>query len=866
MAQTNPFPHINLKLVKDAPPRKPDPFSRTDNPRTANNKQQRIQHSQSLNYAVNNLQEKWKQTNKQRLEDNLPDIPEVLSIFLRIDPTNSTLPLEDLRKFGIEVISELEDGFIIGASADITVSDLRAKIQKFANGKQNNVASLWEILQGTAWRPENILSPQLLEYWPQIQDDENFVIDVGIACLGMSHIPEHPKKKDYATEERYDRAVARWQEKREKAYTEWDDTSYERYETLVSFIEGYTGEMISSLIEGHHDSRSQLPDSFTCRVRISGKGLRDIVLNFPYLFDVSEAQDVGAPIHEDNSSNQSSDLETIHIGQPSDNAPYVCVIDSGIQERHLLLSPAIDRSLSRSWIGSPTDVSDYVAGGGHGTRVAGAILYPQSVPTSGKVDPICWIQNARVLDKHNGMPKALFPPKLLEEIIDHFYKGESKTRIYNHSITSQFPCRKIHMSAWSATMDQLSWENDILFIVSAGNLYKDRPTGSPIRLGIRDHLTQGRYYPMYLLEDSCRIADPAQSLQAVTVGSIGIDELEGAWNSFSKYSEPSSFSCTGLGMWGNIKPEVVEYGGDFATDLGYPPNLSVKSELSAELVRSTLQGGPAISRDAIGTSFSAPKVTHIVTAIERTFPLQSALLYRALLIQSARWPDWTGSWPNKLDVIRHIGYGIPDINRAIENTDHRITLITKGDLRIKAKQVHIFEVKIPEDLRRPGDEYDIRIDITLSYKAQPRRTRRNRQKYLSTWLEWQTSKINESIHSFEKSMIDQAAIDYPTNDDGQIEDTGVIQWAIRERTDWGEVRGVHRHSGTVQKDWTVIKSHEFREGFCIAIIGHMGWNIDPEASVPYALAVSFEAVNHDIEIYSRIAIENEIEEVIEVEY
>jgi hypothetical protein len=271
-----------------------------------------------------------------------------------------------------------------------------------------------------------------------------------------------------------------------------------------------------------------------------------------------------------------------------------------------------------------------------------------------------------------------------------------------------------------------------------------------------------------------------------------------------------------------------------------------------------MHGGPSVGRDDVGTSFAAPKVAHIAAQIQAAFPDASTLLYRALIIQSARWPSWTSYEMNKSKLIKHLGYGIPDVNRAIQNTEYYITLITNGDVYIRGKQVHIYEVKIPEELRWPGDSYDIRIDITLSYKAQPRRTRRTRRRYLSTWLEWQTSKLNEATDSFMQRIIELVGADILDEAGSEVE-PGVIKWAIRERSDWGEIRDVHRNSGTVQKDWAIVKSHEFMEGFCIAVIGHTGWDVNPEASVPYAMAVTFEAINQDVEIYSKIAIENVIE-------
>ena len=270
------------------------------------------------------------------------------------------------------------------------------------------------------------------------------------------------------------------------------------------------------------------------------------------------------------------------------------------------------------------------------------------------------------------MPEKLFPPRVLQEIIEHFHKGSAHTKVFNHSINATSPCRLVHMSAWAASIDQLTWESDLLFIVSAGNISKYGDVSKP---GIREYIVSGRRYPDYLFLPWARIANPGQSLQAVTVGSIAINSVSGIEKSFAGFSEPSPFSRSGLGIWDVIKPEVVEYGGDFVYDTGHPPNIKISTENSPQLIRSTLRGGPLVGNDNVGTSFAAPKISNIVAAI------QSILVF------------------------------------------------------IRAGQVHIYEVKIPEDLRSPADAYDIQVEVTLSYKAQPRRTRRTRQRYLSTWLE-----------------------------------------------------------------------------------------------------------------------------------
>jgi hypothetical protein len=125
------------------------------------------------------------------------------------------------------------------------------------------------------------------------------------------------------------------------------------------------------------------------------------------------------------------------------------------------------------------------------------------------------------------------------------------------------------MSAWAAEIDALSEKYDILIIQSAGNLTFSGPVTQP---GIRDHLRAGRDYPAYLLEPSSRVANPAQSLQALTVGSVAYGDLRNEfWRTFAAADgAPSAFSRTGPSLWDAIKPEVVEYGGDDVRSVSVP--------------------------------------------------------------------------------------------------------------------------------------------------------------------------------------------------------------------------------------------------------------------------------------------------------
>ncbi|MCA6595418.1 MAG: S8 family peptidase [Pseudanabaena sp. M165S2SP1A06QC] len=839
------FPHIELQFaVEGAAFSRSIPRTKTST--TLEKIGDRGGHGSTLKNSVSGIVSNWQAQLEDRKQEQKPDLPKAVPLILQIDPT--AFDAEELRKFGIEVIAELEDGYIIGASADLQLTELQRKIEQFINSERGGgkVPEIWDILDGTR-RPDYILSPELQEQWGQIQDNQTYVVDVGISCVGTkSQLRDYPRRESYKGDDNYIEAIHRWMSDRTLTYEEWDNLKLQRESDFESFVDEYQGEILH-VIDAETSAFSELPDSFSCRIKIFGKGLKDLVLNFSYVFEVS-LPDI---IHEETSveTQLGEDAIVFTLEAPEPNAPKVCIIDSGIQEQHPLLRAAILTNDSRSWIPNETNLTaDFVSNGGHGTRVAGAVLYPTTVPQSGQQQAICWLQNARVLDRNCSLPKTLYPPVLISDIVK-VYQDKTKTKIFNHSITASTPCRNQYMSAWAAEIDNLTWQHDILFIVAAGNLPRENRIGNS-RLSIRDHIENGKNYPNYLLDNSCRVPNPAQSFQALTVGSISSK----TFRDISRYSiaqkdYPSSFSCSGLGIWDSIKPEVVEYGGDLVVDGVTPPSFTTPSEVCPELVRSTLNGGPLVSRDIVGTSFAAPKVTHIAACLAAELPNESCLLYRALIIQSARLPEWVYTENfDPFSAVRLLGYGIPELDRALSGSSNRITLIAKGDRRIAARQVHVYQVSLPNELRSPGEDFDIRVEITLSYKAQPRRTRRARRKYLSTWLDWECSKKGEDPDRFKERMIQK--YDAPTESE---EGEKLFDWFLGKQKLWGKAKNVSRGTGTVQKDWTTVKSYDLRESFCIAIVGHEGWNNDPNADVPYALVVSFETVDTNIPIYTAIA-------------
>lgn len=861
------------------------------NPQTLANKNARQAHSAHLRGAAQSLAENWRERRTGRDAQALPVLPNGIPILLKID---TGLDLDVLReKFSFEIVAEQEEGYVIVASEDIDAALFLAMIDGFAVAVHGSatIASIHQLFDDPtqADRLSRTLSERLYAEWNNIADDQTFIVDVGIACAGTQEIPSPPTRGKRDTDASWAAKELEWASARNEAYDAWEALKIERENQIERFKAFYQGEILHN-IDGAPFDAGVLPDSFTVRLRIVGKGLKDFVLNYPYIFEVVEPEDIVLP--QAVAAQAAAAAAQVVPVAPDVAAPTVCVIDSGIQEGHSLLRPAVDQNTSHCFLptAAANAVQDEVAPGGHGTRVAGAVLYGEEVPNVGAPQLPFWIQNARVLDAENRMPVELFPPEALRAAIERFNDGPRQTKIFNHSINARGYCRTRYMSSWAAEIDQLCNERDVLIVQSAGNLPIQ---GAAPFLGIVDHLIAGREYPQYLYENAARIANPGQSLQALTVGSIAYDVAEsGAWRTFAtQTNDPSAFSRTGPGIWNVIKPEVVAYGGDAVRTNNDPPDVQGGGRVAnacPSLVRSTLYApGPASDRDDAGTSYAAPKVARIAAKIQSVLPAEPALLYRALVVQSAKWPEWAENIVARLRnpaaemtrvqkdellagasrALRCLGYGIPDEDRATSNTDHRTTLITSGETAIHAAECHIYQVPIPPELRQQADEFDIRIDVTLSYVAQPRRTRRHLRRYLSTWVDWKTSHLGEGLNDFRVRAMKDVI------NDGEPLPGESLPWTLNEKPQFGFVRDFKRSSGTVQKDWAVVQSNTLPDHFCIAVVGHQGWSHDPDSIARYALAVTFEALGGRIELYEplRAAIAElqaeagEIEQEVQVE-
>ncbi|MEL7005957.1 MAG: hypothetical protein AAFN93_25000, partial [Bacteroidota bacterium] len=95
-------------------------------------------HSSNLSKQTSLERKNWKNAQLQREVENLaPLTSDVVPVFLELDPSWVNLVDFNLQSFGIEVISEEKDGFIIGASLD-NLRSLEEKINDFSESKHGS--------------------------------------------------------------------------------------------------------------------------------------------------------------------------------------------------------------------------------------------------------------------------------------------------------------------------------------------------------------------------------------------------------------------------------------------------------------------------------------------------------------------------------------------------------------------------------------------------------------------------------------------------------------------------------------------------------------------------------------------------------
>jgi hypothetical protein len=375
---------------------------------------------------------------------------------------------------------------------------------------------------------------------------------------------------------------------------------------------------------------------------------------------------------------QSIDVSTLKMPDNNEDYPVVGLVDSGIAEGHPYLEPWI---YARK-IYVPDNERNY----SHGTFVGGILVHGNEFLGNGsdtgvKIVDVTAIPN---WDKAHGDVGELREDELiiiLEEVVSEFRDIVS---VWNLSLGTDEECKEESFSDLAIKLDDLQRQNNVIFVIAAGNINTLPLRGWP----------PGTY--------SCdKITSPADSVCGITVGSVAHLDCD---NSLVKKGHPSPFSRKGPGPSFLVKPDIVHYGGNCRADGNSDGIGMVSFDEHGNLVES------------VGTSFSTPLVSQLTSKIYDAIENPSNNLVKALIIHSARHPQLkiTKSKQKELSIYDYYGFGIPGTMQDILSCpQNQFTLIIEGKLSI-GNFISIDDFPFPDSLVKEGKCYG-EINITLVY-------------------------------------------------------------------------------------------------------------------------------------------------------
>jgi hypothetical protein len=291
MPAPHQFEHLLLVRREEGPARYARPRFLESNV-SKNNRANRGTHSGKLRGQLSTVVGNWRMQLDARVAAGLPKIEKGIPLLLQIDPV---LDIDDLRHhFGFEIISEQDDGFVIVASEDESLAYFQQKLNDFIGSVEGSagIAKIHELRQDLTQeeRLSRILTERLFAELPLLDTDAPYLVDVSISCQGNWVLPKKPKR-GRRTDKTWAKLEADWSQKRNEAYEHWDKLKDDRLQAVQEFIDFYHGE-----ITGDAAPNSDVPpDYFELRIRIPGRGLKDMVLNHPYIFEVAEPDDIELP-------------------------------------------------------------------------------------------------------------------------------------------------------------------------------------------------------------------------------------------------------------------------------------------------------------------------------------------------------------------------------------------------------------------------------------------------------------------------------------------------------------------------------------------------------------------------------------------
>jgi len=530
----------------------------------------------------------------------------------------------------------------------------------------------------------------------------------------------------------------------------------------------------------------------------------------------------------------------------ADTNVYISILDTGVNNGHILLNPVLSdedcKSFNPSWT-----VSDLA---GHGTNMSGVVAYGELKEALMGRDNIKInhrLESLKIIPDKGHNPPELYGDITGQIISNAIIDNPNRQRIICMAVTApNYQSDDGRPSSWSASIDELTsgYIDDIrkLFIISAGN----------------NEISNESEYP-----DSnytSIVQNPGQSWNALTVGAYtDLHEPYGTYLPLAPKGGLSPYSTTSY-AWDKskwpIKPDVVLEGGNMVVD-----SFGTWSDENHSVLTTShkLQSEQFSVFNA--TSAATAKAAWMAALIQGKYPQAWPETIRGILVHSAEWTEGlkkqflSGSEKRHYhELIRMCGYGVPNLDIALNCLKNNVSMVMQSTIvpfnknknGVSLNEMHLYELPWPKEVLLSLGELNVKLKVTLSYFIEPSPGEvgwKSRYSYSSCGLRFD---INGSAtqEQFIK-RINQAARE---EDEGKSQPSS-INWTIGPNA---------RNKGSIHSDIWETTASELATSNIIGVYPISGWwSKRPwlnrwSKEIRYSLMVTLSTPATNVDLYTPI--------------
>ncbi|MBF0613441.1 MAG: S8 family peptidase [Magnetococcales bacterium] len=598
----------------------------------------------------------------------------------------------------------------------------------------------------------------------------------------------------------------------------------------------------------------QFPDRFVLLVKSSKRLLTNSLPKFNTIAELRCPKESAHFFMNDLKSGEQAEwvddlLKRTHY-RATENSPHIAILDTGVNREHPLLKNALT-SQDLHGIHQPGDVADK---DGHGTEMAGLALWGDLAdPLAGTI-PIAIrhrLESVKILSKDNAnQDPTLYGLLTMEAVSRPEITHPQRSRVFSMAVTADDDRDHGKPSSWSSTLDSLASDSDYygknprLMIVSAGNV----------------NIEDWPYYPA--INSRRGIHDPGQAWNILTVGAYtektNIVERGGPYRPVASAGALSPFSTTSA-TWERpwpLKPDILFEGGNIGKDAYHTLTFDSLSLLTThhEPHRHLLS---LSNMTSAATALAARMAAQLMAQYPHFWPET----IRGLMIHSAEWTEvmkqmykqgnLKGDYEN---LIRHCGYGVPNLDRARWSASNALTMIAQDELKpfkqgpssIVYNEMNYYKLPWPhQELQQLGPTL-VEMRVTLSYFIEPNPAQGNyvsRYSYCSHGLRFDVIRPGESERQF-RARINKLAKEEEEDNITTAPDAG---WQIGPKL---------RSLGSIHSDRWQGTAADLASLGVIAVYPVSGWWKNRkvpgkfDSMARYTLLVSIHAPELELDLYN----------------